>query len=288
MADSQASTPGRNGAASGPAAKANDKREVKILMLHGYTQSGPLFRAKTRALEKMLQKSLAPFRLVPVLVYPTAPNRLRPQDIPGYEAKDTGNADQNDDAATVSDSWAWWRRDDASGAYRLLNEGMSSLATAIADAGGVDGVLGFSQGGAAAALLAAAMEQQPARPPPPPTASGSAYDWSWVDAVRAANGHRPLRFAVVYSGFFAPPPELQWLYTPAIATPSLHYIGGLDTVVDESRCQALVERFVDPVVLVHPGGHYVPIGKEWVMPLVAFVKKHAEEAGQDTSSKTKI
>ena len=30
-------------------------RPIKVLMLHGYTQSGPLFQAKTGALRKTLQ-----------------------------------------------------------------------------------------------------------------------------------------------------------------------------------------------------------------------------------------
>ncbi|KAG4415009.1 hypothetical protein IFR04_011830, partial [Cadophora malorum] len=45
-----------NGAAT-PTAGDNGLRKLKILMLHGYTQSGPLFHAKTRALEKLLTKS---------------------------------------------------------------------------------------------------------------------------------------------------------------------------------------------------------------------------------------
>ncbi len=248
----------------------------------GYTQSGPLFRAKTRALEKMLQKSLAAFQLSPLLIYPTAPNRLRPEDIPGYEPP----ADGADAVTEKSDSWAWWRRDDSSGNYRLLAEGMSCLARTIRESGGVDGVLGFSQGGAAAALLAAAMEQNPSRPVPS-SAQDTNDTWSWVNDVRMANDNKSLRFAVIYSGFFAPPPELRWLYNPQINTPTLHYIGGLDTVVDESRSQALVERCVDAVVLTHPGGHYVPISKEWVMPLVAFVKKNSEATG-DSGAKTKM
>lgn len=258
-----------------PAAVA--KRDVKILMLHGYTQSGPLFRAKTRALEKMLQKSLAPFHLAPVMLYPTGPNRLRPRDMPGYEPPEDGAVENDED--DTSDSWAWWRRDDATGAYRFLNEGMTRLAETIAEAGGIDGVLGFSQGGAAAAMVAAALESRPAP---------SGDEWSWVEALRAANGRRALRFAVIYSGFFAPPDDLRWLYEPAITTPTLHYIGGLDTVVDETRTQSLVDRCTEPAVLTHPGGHYVPISKEWVMPLVSFVKTQAENSTEGAVADAKI
>ena len=54
---------------------------LRILMIHGYTQSGPLFRAKTRALEKKLLKA---FPTGVSLVYPTAPIRLAPADVPGF------------------------------------------------------------------------------------------------------------------------------------------------------------------------------------------------------------
>jgi hypothetical protein len=90
----------------------------------GYTQSGPLFHAKTRALEKLLAKVLAPLNLVPVLLYPTAPNRLSPRDIPGFEVKSHSEGDEDGEI----DSWAWFRKDEATASYRLLEEGMMALA----------------------------------------------------------------------------------------------------------------------------------------------------------------
>lgn len=188
------------------------------------------------------------------------------------------------------DSWAWYRKDESSGSYRLLNEGMLRVAESIrsavsgtsesGSAGGdeepVAGVVGFSQGGSMAAMLAAAMEDHPAPRQQPP-----GPEWEWVRAVREANGNRPLKFAVIYSGFYAPPEELAWLYEPRIKTPTLQYIGSLDTVVDESRSRGLVARCEDPVVLVHPGGHHVPVSKEWVMPLVGFIRKVVVDGAQN-------
>ncbi|KAF6794981.1 dihydrofolate reductase [Colletotrichum sojae] len=260
-------------APNGTAAKkpANAKKEIKILMLHGFTQSGNLFRFKTRALEKLMAKSLAPFNILPVLTYPTGPNRLSPRDVPGYEQE---NAEADDSAEL--DAWSWWRKDDPSGSYRHLDLGVRAAAAAIREAGGdVDGVLGFSQGGAFAALLTAMLEL-PHREVP--------EDFKpWVEELREANGGKPLRFAVVYSGFFATPEELKWAYEPKIRTPSLHMIGSLDTVVEESRSQGLVERFEDPTVVVHPGGHYVPIAKQWAMPLIGFIKKAADQKAAEES-----
>ncbi|KAK1978087.1 serine hydrolase [Colletotrichum cereale] len=254
-----------NGAA---AKEPNGKREIKILMLHGYTQSGPLFRSKTRALEKLITKSLGPFNLVPSLLYPTGPTKLSPRDVPGFVPDEEAGEDQDIDA------WAWWRKDESSGSYRFLAEGVSAVADAVREAGdgGVDGVLGFSQGGAFAALLTAMLETPHRADDGIPEALRAP-----VQVLREANGGRPLKFAVIYSGFYAPPEELRWAYEPKIKTPTLHFLGSLDTVVEESRSQRLVDRCEDPTMVVHPGGHYVPISKEWAMPLIGFIKKIADE-----------
>ncbi|KAH0594418.1 hypothetical protein MHUMG1_07768 [Metarhizium humberi] len=255
-----------NGAAVQPAKTNGGKAEVKILMLHGYTQSGALFRAKTRALEKLLAKALSPLSLTPVLVYPTGPNRLLPQDMPFYSPP-SEPAEEDD---YQPDTWAWWRKDEGSGEYLYLEKGMEAVAQAIREAGGVDGVCGFSQGGAATGIVAAALEAERAVP------EGPAGEW--VRKLREANGGRAAKFAVSYSGFWATPESLQFLYKPKISTPSLHYLGSLDTVVEESRSQALIERCESATQVVHPGGHHVPVSKEWVMPLAGFIKQHVYDA----------
>ncbi|GAO15427.1 hypothetical protein UVI_02056690 [Ustilaginoidea virens] len=234
-------------------------RTVKILMLHGYTQSGPLFQAKTRALEKVLAKALSPVSLAPSLIYPTGPVRLLPHDIPGYSPpSDPESQDYQPDA------WAWWRKDDGSGEYLYLEQGMATVADAIRQAGGIDGVCGFSQGGAAASLVTAALE--PDRPVP----DGKAGEW--VRRLRQANGGLPAKFVAVYSGFRPVPASLQFLYEPKIKTPTLHFLGSLDTIVDESRSRELVDRCDNVTVVSFPGGHHVPISKDMVMPLAGLVK----------------
>ncbi|KAK3897574.1 serine hydrolase FSH [Staphylotrichum tortipilum] len=280
--DSPATQSSRGGTPK-PKNNAPPKKPVRILMLHGYTQSGPLFRAKTRALEKLLAKALAPAGLLPTMVYPTAPNRLSAGDIPGYEPR--GGVVSAEEGGEVQaeeeiDSWAWFRKDEASGGYRFVREGMERLAEFVGEVvkgaegeegGVVDGVVGFSQGGCMAGMLAAVMEEGVGRKP-------TEGQEGWVNAVREANKGVPLKFAVIYSGFYATPKDLAWMYEPKIRTPTLHFLGSLDTVVEESRSQGLVERCEEPLVLTHPGGHYVPVSKEWAMPLAGFIKKCVEGA----------
>ncbi|KAL2255570.1 hypothetical protein VTK26DRAFT_3116 [Humicola hyalothermophila] len=244
------------------------------------------------------------------MVYPTAPNRLSPRDVPGFlsrprgaqqgendgEEGGEGGADGEEEEEEEIDSWAWFRKDEATGRYRFVREGMETVAREMRgvwekaaageegdeveagkDAGRedgfVDGVIGFSQGGCMAAMLASAMEKDPK--PREVDGDGKEHE-GWVRAVREANGGRPLRFAVIYSGFYAAPEDLKWLYEPKIRTPTLHFLGSLDTVVEESRSRGLVDRCEEPVVVVHPGGHYVPVSKEWAMPLAGFIRKCME------------
>ncbi|RFU72692.1 serine hydrolase fsh [Trichoderma arundinaceum] len=268
---SSASTPIGTPRPEKQAQKNGAKKEVKILMIHGYTQSGPLFRAKTRALEKLLAKTLATISLLPVLIYPTGPNRLLPSDTPGFKSSAESQGGDPINPEDLPDTWGWFRKDDATNTYRLFDEGMAVIADAIREAGGIDGVCGFSQGGAMTGFIAAALE------PSRTVLEGPKGDWA--RKLREANGDRPVKFAISYSGFYAAVDALDWLYEPKIKTPTLHYIGSLDTVVDESRSQGLVDRCEEPVVVVHPGGHHVPVSKEWVMPLAGFIKNHASGDG---------
>lgn len=228
----------------------------------GFTQSGPLFHAKTRALEKLLIKTLAPVSISPKLIYPTGPSLLTVDDIPGYRPPPGQDPDTE-----PPEMWSWWRKDDATGTYRYFDNGLQVVADTIAEAGGIDGVCGFSQGGALAAIVAAGLEPDRAIP--------EGEDGNWARKLREANGGQAAKFSVVYSGFWAGIDRLKWLYEPKLTTPSLHFIGSLDTVVDESRSQDLIDCCDDAKVVVHPGGHHVPISKEWAMPLAGFIKQYA-------------
>lgn len=246
---------------------------VKVLMIHGYTQSGPNFHAKTRALEKNLQKA---FPAGISLHYPTAPIRLARADIP-FAVSDSANAEGE---VEEPDAWAWWRRkgDGVPYTYEGLETGLAHIAHVLKTEGPFDGVIGFSQGGAAAGMLASLLEpgrrkafedQYPA--------DGMRYPESF-EADGSVEGaiHPPLKFAVSYSGFAAhDTPLYQGFYVPKIKTPMLHFLGTLDTVVDETRSLALVNacETSEGRVVYHPGGHFLPASqKAYVSALVGFMK----------------
>jgi hypothetical protein len=196
--------------------------------------------------------------------YPTGPHKLQPSDIPGFQPREGAGGAEGEEAPEV---FGWFYHDEEAGPYRGFDVGMRAIADAIEEAGGVDAVLAFSQGAAVAALVAAALEPDRALPEDP-------AHREWVVRLREANGGRPLRFCILYSGFVARPGAgLGWLYAGGIKTPSCHFFGSLDNVVDEERCRALTDLFVDPEVFVHPGGHHVPVRKEWVALLTGFLKR---------------
>ncbi|THW60342.1 hypothetical protein D6C85_06693 [Aureobasidium pullulans] len=269
----------------------SSQRKLKILMLHGYTQSGPLFHAKTRALEKNLDKAFPaapkPGHLPSYpggveLVYPTAPLKLSISDIPGYDVD--GSKSENEDP----EAYAWWRRkgDGEPFTYEGLEQGFERIAEVIREKGPFDGAIGFSQGGAAAGMFASlleegrrdAFEKQQSQ-------GGMRYPESFEQDTGFMTDviQQPLKFAVSYSGFGAAPNELYTaFYEPKIKTPMLHFLGSVDTVVEEARSLRLVDACVTgrgveggvARVVYHPGGHFLPSSqKQYVAALVAFIRE---------------
>lgn len=160
---------------------------------------------------------------------------------------------------------------------------MQTIADAISSVGGIDAVIGFSQGGCHAALVASLLDEgrQEAFAKLQEAGAGIEFPKSFKELID--NGQGPLQFCVSYAGFWAPFPQYAAFYEPKIKTPTLHVIGSLDTVVEEDRTRGLVERTEKYEVLVHPGGHFVPIGKEWVGALVSFIRRTVE--GEAVESK---
>ncbi|CUS15434.1 unnamed protein product [Tuber aestivum] len=230
------------------------RKPLKLLFLHGYTQSGPLFSAKTKALEKVLLKSLPPQS---ALYYPTAPHPLSLSDLPGNPSPD---------APTPIENYAWWRRNDATGEYVGIDETWTFLSNYLDTNGPFDGVIGFSQGAALAAMLLSLLERNPNRKKP--------------ESFTAT--HPPFNFGVCYSGFRATE-NFDYFYEPKIETPVLHVLGSLDTVVDEERSLKLSRACVggDERRVYHPGGHYLPAGKQYANMLLGYILEHTKAPGEE-------
>ena len=195
-------------------------------------------------------------------MYATAPIRLCAADVPGFEERGQAaayNAREAIDDQEELDAWGWWRKDYATGQYIEIEKGLDALASILESQGPFDGVIGFSQGAAAAGILASLLEPGRrgalARKKKELAEAGvegmdsltsflrrdvsqsSAVPTEFEDGLI----HPPLSFVVAYSGFIAPHPKYSAFYDPPIGTPTLHFIGSLDSVVEEQRSLALVE-----------------------------------------------
>ncbi|KAL8937579.1 MAG: hypothetical protein Q9216_004354 [Gyalolechia sp. 2 TL-2023] len=287
---------------SPPKPSSNTKSPLRILMLHGpqtflpshppalssrYTQSGPLFHSKTRALHKALTKSLPSYEIH--LSYPTGPIRLDPTDIPGFSAPSGGNDDAEPEPA-----FGWWRRKDLPHPFKQgeteivytgLQDGLARIGETVKTEGPFDGVIGFSQGACAAGMVASLLE--PGRMDGFIKAAafeGNPLAEKFPDAFHGMQA--PLKFVIIYSGFPAPN-ETRYgsFYDPKLRTPTLHFLGSVDGVVEEARSRMLVEKCEDAKVVVHPGGHFLPSQRPWLDAAVGFVKECLQAASDEDGGK---
>ena len=244
-------------------------------MLHGYTQNGQLFHAKTRVLEKHLQKTLSSVSLS----YPTGPLQLNPSDVPGFD----GNPNSSPDDL---EAYGWWRRSDGSDPpeYVGIEQGLDVVAQVLKSDGPFDGVIGFSQGACLAGMVASLLEGDVRKKAFEAAQSRSPLAVPYPASFAALN-HPPLKFCVPYSGFAAPGARYEGFYNdPYIHTRSCQFIGSLDSVVEEKRTQTLIDAFggSDKVqVVTHPGGHFVPNSKQYLDTVAAFIKTSLQ--GQEST-----
>ena len=256
------------------------KQPLKILMLHGYTQSGATFHAKTRALIKHIQKLLPLHTIIPV--YPTGPIRLDPADIPGYQQPEKQDQEQE-----ALEAYGWWRRSNTADPveYLGLNEGLSKVAEVLRGGEGpFDGVIGFSQGACLAAMVASLLERK--RDEAFAHFSSSSVGIPFPETFKSIQQQQqPLKFCICYSGFRSPGPRYRAFYEhPPIQTPILHILGSLDAIVDESRSRSLIDACAgdpekDGRVVWHPGGHFLPSQRPFLDAAVVFIREQLERKG---------
>ena len=131
-----------------------------------------------------------------------------------------------------------------------------------------DGVIGFSQGAALAGLLLAAQE-----------AGGD-----------GAAGDNPLAsgfgFGVMIGGFTSEEPRHAALFRRKLATPSLHVTGKADGIVPMRHSLRLAERFADPVIVKHGGGHVIPADPRALGRIVEFIERRGRPTRGDHAATT--
>lgn len=154
------------------------------------------------------------------------------------ETTSTSASGSEGDAA----SRAWWFSDVQARSFSAqqqcedslgIHESVAAVRAAVKEQGPFDGILGFSQGAAFVAMLCSLQER------------GLEPDFTF-------------RFAVVVAGFRSACREHQVFYNVPLQIPSLHVFGLEDRVIPDSMSRDLLPSFLEPVVLLHPGGHFIP------------------------------
>ena len=250
---------------------------LKILMLHGYTQSGPSFHGKTRALIKHIQKLFPLHHVQPV--YPTGPIRLNPADIPGYQP--TATAEEEN----AIEAYGWWRKSNTADPleYVGLDKGLGRVASVIREEGPFDGAIGFSQGACLAAMVASLLESRREEAFSQQQQQQPSVEIPFPESFKGIGIKQPpFNFCICYSGFRAPGPRYRGFYEhPPIQTPVLHILGSLDAIVDESRSRSLIEACAGDAekegrVVWHPGGHFLPSQRPFLDAAVVFIREQLD------------
>ncbi|RAK93376.1 dihydrofolate reductase [Aspergillus costaricaensis CBS 115574] len=225
--------------------------KLKILMIHGYTETGESFRADIRGLEKAL-----------VEAFPAAP-------APGY------HPDYPDGVELVYPDGTWrlkptdWERY-IPGTDPGLPDALEKLGNIMRTQGPFAGVIGFSQGGFLTGLITSLLE--PGRK--------SVFEKAEVESggipfPKSFDGVEPIKFSISCCGFAGLNLRYKAFYSPKISGPMLHMNGQFDDVVYYKRSRTLIDATTgaeEEKVLIHPGGHSVPTSKLYTDAMIMFIK----------------
>lgn len=234
-------------------AESNDVSNGCILMLHGYKQSDSIFYKKTSGLRKHLTKQCNY-----ELFYPCGQLKI--------EAHQAGDHIGVEDQPDTVDMYSWLCRNNVTGISKISNDlSVQPLLEYVeenitAKGKKLIGIIGFSQGACFTSVL---LEY-----------------YSYLEMFEN------LKFGIMFSGFHLNEESiLKESVNKVIETrnreeslKSLHVMGTLDTVVEDSKTIGLFEHYEKKygtehtVLLKHLGGHYVPNNKAFLLKIGAWIE----------------
>ncbi|KAJ2555795.1 Family of serine hydrolases 3 [Coemansia sp. RSA 1933] len=216
----------------------------KILCLHGFGESGELFKIRSRNFRRIVEDHAE-------LVY-----------LDGH--LDIANlhltaADLDRDNSIHTDftnlAW-WWARKSKTTEYRGMEKAFLQIGKVLNEQGPFDGILAFSQGACLGIIISALLD-------------GRSRDGGSEFGIEV--NHPPIKFMVLAGAFLINDPGYQFLYSKKLNIPSFHMSGEYDTVISRSEAHAANNVFVDPVVFDFVGGHYIPQTPQCNRAMAEFV-----------------
>ncbi|XP_048413427.1 esterase OVCA2 [Stegostoma tigrinum] len=221
---------------------------LRLLCVHGYRQDGGSFRDRTGSLRKALRKRAE-------LLYVSSPLRV-PLSLGASARPPAVDGDGTQMGETEEDGRGWWFSNPAEDSFNALDhvesckgleESLETVSKAMAELGPFDGIMGFSQGAALVAMVCALKQKGDPR---------FQFD-----------------FAILVAGFKSRCTLHAHFYQEPIAVPSLHVFGDTDRVIAGQLSQDLSTSFVDPVILTHSGGHFVPAAAAQRLVYLEFLER---------------
>lgn len=244
---------------------------MKILMLHGYAQTGDSFHRKLSRLEASLQE------LDPKtdFVYLDGPIKLETHDIPGSTGAYYHRGEH--------DMRAWFDLRIVQNPPTGIHRSLDLLAATLKREGPFDGIVAFSQGTVVGAMVASLLQGDVRR-----RAYEAALEQSGdiLDYPESFLGirHPPLKFALFYASRVGTGDYSGWMYHhPRIETPFCHFYGEWDPMVSYEERDAVLERVrgnEEAMVVSHGGGHFVPTDCRSIETACDFVRRYMCGAGE--------
>ena len=254
---------------------------VKILALHGYTQSGPGFQRKIQKLQNHLEKIFPDVQIH----FPTGVIQLRPSEkalgtsFNQSEPPASGDSLTNDDQPDRDDidAYAWHTLHDARDPPTGFEDSLNALADILRTEGPFDGILGFSQGALLAVMVASLLEGglriEAFKRAQEDFPGSFPYPLSFK-----VLGHPPLKFGITYGALMGRGKKYAAFYRdPLIHTPFIHFCGCWDPVVGIEMAQAVEDAQIGGdrcIRITHPGAHIVPLGLKYLLAVSDFIKNH--------------
>ena len=266
---------------------------LKILALHGYTQSGPGFQRKIYKLQSHLERIFPGIQVY----FPTGIIRLRPSEkalgvgprqssVASDDGPDTDDKPDPDDI----DAYAWHALHDMQVPPTGLVDSLNMLADVLRTEGPFDGVLCFSQGAVLAIMVASLLEGKVRREAFTQAQEESPENVPYPSSFENLK-RLPLRFGITYGALMGRGKKYAAFYkNPLIQTPFIHFCGCWDPVVGVDMAQAVVDAQIGGnrcVRIEHPGAHIVPVGVKYLNAVSDFIRDYHTDF-KDSESPPKI
>nr|OQO24306.1 hypothetical protein B0A51_09481 [Rachicladosporium sp. CCFEE 5018] len=215
---------------------------MKILVLHGYTQTGESLRRNIGGLLCRLEEAVPDA----TFSFPTAHIRLQPR--------------QDDATSSALNLRGWFEASQASNPPDGLVTSLGDLALVLESEGPFAGIIALSLGTILAAMLASLLHGGTIIETHEETIRNVVEAMPYPECF-AALRHAPLRFLILCAARAATESYYEWLFQEDLGVRMCYVVGDSDSVVSYEDRDAVPKRLIgrgEPIMIVHPGGHHLP------------------------------